>query len=205
MSKAEVVFKKELEYISSKGIKDFVLKCFEELTPDYFWDFTASSSQLHHPRVSNKKHGLVLHTKLCVWWGRKLADSFNFKNIDVIVASLLLHDLQKFGKILDKNNKPTLAEYASSHGPMISMQMEKLYVPSKIKKDLWRDINTITTCIALHMGRWTDETLSLSWSQSETRDKDNVPINIVHLADYCASRKVDDELEKLDNYKFTEE
>ena len=70
--KAELVFKKELEYIKSLGIKNFTLKCFDALTSDYFWNFTASSTQTHHPKVSNKEHGLVLHTKLCVWCSRKL-------------------------------------------------------------------------------------------------------------------------------------
>ena len=103
-NKAELVFAEELKYIQSSGIKAFTLNCFKELTADYFWDFTASSSQKHHPKVSNKKHGIVIHTKLCVWWGRKLADNFGVKDLDVITSALLLHDLQKFGKKLDENN-----------------------------------------------------------------------------------------------------
>ncbi len=66
--KAEVVFADELKYIKSENVKEYVLKCFEKLTPDYFWEGQSSSSGKFHPAVANKEHGLVLHTKLCVWW-----------------------------------------------------------------------------------------------------------------------------------------
>ena len=203
--KAELVFSEELEYIKSTAIKSFTLKCFEELTPDYFWDFTASSSQKHHPKVSNKQHGIVIHTKLCVWWGRKLTESFKVENLDAVISSLLLHDLQKFGKVLDHTNKPTLAEYWGSHGPMLSSQIENLYKDLKMNDDVKAHINAITICIALHMGIWTNDSLAVKWSQGITASKYeyiNDISHIVHLADYCASRQCDKKMQELDNYKF---
>jgi len=211
MSRAEVVFKEELKYIKSLAIKSFTLKCFNDLTPDYFWDFTASSTQKHHPKVSNKKHGIVLHTKLCVWWGRKLADNFDVKNLDIIVSALLLHDLQKFGKTLDKNNKPTLAEYWGTHGPILAVQIENLYKNVTVNDVVKYHIDEIVTCIALHMGRFTNEKLSLPWMKEYVDDgtsfvgEQEQLIQIVQLADYCASRKIDTKIEELDNYKFPKE
>lgn len=199
--RAKIVFKEELEYIKSAAIKAFTLKCFDELTADYFWDFTASSSQKHHPKVSNKDHGLVIHVKLCVWWGRKLAESFNCDLLDIIISSLLLHDLQKFGKMLDKNKKPTLADYSFTHGPLLAVQIENLYNKANINDSVKDDINTIVACVALHMGIWTNKSLSLSWKELP-REIDKQLVDIVHLADYCASRKVDEKIEELDNYKF---
>ncbi len=202
-AKAGIVFKNELKYIKSSAIKNFTLKCFDELTPDYFWDFTASSTQKNHPKVSNKEHGLVLHIKLCVWWGRKLAESFNVNNLDVVISSLLLHDLQKFGTKLDKNNRPTLARYSETHGPLLAAQIENIYDNNNINEEIKEDINTIVICVALHMGRWTNNSLSLSWKKS-LRESDDKLINIVQLADYCASKKIDVKMEELDNYKFPE-
>jgi len=201
MSKVEVVFEEELNYISSYPISDFVVKCFNDLVPDYFWDFSASSSHKYHPKISNIKHGLVLHTKLCVWWGRKIADSFGDINTDIIVASLLLHDLQKFGQSLDENNKPTLAQYASSHGPILAAQLENVFDGAKINDDVKRDIDTIITCVALHMGRWTNEPLSVSWREFD-REEDDQLVRIVHLADFVASKKIDEKLEELNNWKM---
>lgn len=210
--KAELVFKEELEYIKSPAIKSFTLKCFKELTPDYFWDFTASSTQKYHPKVSNKKHGIVIHTKLCVWWGRKLADNFGVKDLDIIVSALLLHDLQKFGKMLDKNdNKPTLAEYWGTHGPILAVQIESLYKDVNINDDVKNHIHTIVMCIALHMGRFTNEKLSSPWKELPLDDgtpfvgDQEQLIQIVQLADYCASSKVDDKLEELDKWEFLKE
>jgi hypothetical protein len=208
--KAEIVFIEELLYIKHPGIKDFTIKCFEKFTSDYFWDFTASSSQKHHPKVSNKKHGIILHTKLCVWWGRKLADNFDVKDLDVIVSALLLHDLQKFGKMLDKDNKPTLAEYWGTHGPMLAVQIESLYNNVTINDGIRGDINAIITCIALHMGRFTNEKLSLPWIKEYVDDgtpyvgTEEKCIEIVQMADYCASRQCDTKMEELDKWEFPE-
>ena len=207
--KAEIVFAEELEYIKHQGVKDFTLKCFDKFTPDYFWDFTASSTQKYHPKVSNKKHGIVLHTKLCVWWGIELANNFNVKDLDVIVSALLLHDLQKFGTVLNLyNGQPTLAEYWGTHGPMLAIQIEGLYKDVNINTDVKNYINAIVTCIALHMGRFTNEKLSLPWIKEYVDDgtpfvgTEEKWIEIVQMADYCASRQSDVKMQELDNYKF---
>ena len=54
------------------------------------------------------------------------------------------------------------------------------------------------------MGRWTNESLSLSWKKFP-RESDKKLIQIIQLADYCASRQSDTKMEELDNYKFPEE
>jgi len=91
--KAQLVFAEELAYIKSDSVRGYVLECFKELTPDYFWDGPASSSGRFHPDVANKEHGLVLHTKLCVWWGRKLAETYNCeKDMDYRFLRFLLRN-----------------------------------------------------------------------------------------------------------------
>ncbi len=206
MTKAEVVFKEELEYIDAKSIRDVVVKCFDELAADYFWDFTASSTQLHHPRVCNKKHGLVIHTKLCVWWARKFAQAFDQKNIDIAVASLLLHDIQKFGKILTPEGTPSLAEYSSTHGPLLAMQIEKLYSNVKVHEKTINDVRHIACCVAKHMGRFTDESLALAWTDylQDLEGENDFTSTIVEFSNYASSREVDKKFKEFDNYKFPE-
>ena len=196
---AELIFKEELVYIKSDDTKQFVLDCFEELTPDYFWETAASSSGKYHPKIANRKHGLIVHVKLCVWWGRKLAESFYKYDMDVIVAALLLHDLQKFGLEMSVHDgKSTLANYTSTHGMLLAVQMRQL-LKDQGKTVGFGKLETITACVGLHMGRWTDELLGDKWIK-EYRDNNNV--HIVQLADYCASRKVGAKMEELNRWEF---
>ncbi len=204
--KAEVVFKDEIKYIKSDNVRKYLLECFKKLTPDYFWDGQASSSGKFHPAIANRKHGLVLHTKLCVWWGRKLAQTYNCEDkIDEIVASLLLHDLQKFGTAMSLyDGKPTLAEYSSTHGPILAIQLERILIDmfdiEELEKDERIQLFSISSSVALHMGRWTNEDLSFAWIK--TSWKENDVVKVVHMADYCASRKVDEKIDELDKYDF---
>ena len=197
-NRAKEVFKEELALIGSEYIKTFVLECFGHLTPDYFWEVAASSSGNHHPKIVNKKYGLIIHTKLCVWWGRKISEAFYEVEQDVIIAALLLHDLQKFGQIMD-NGKPTLAGYTSSHGPMLAMQIEQLC--SRLSHSVHGFRETIIAAISLHMGKWTDESLGKKW---EDGYRDNNNVKVVCLADYIASRKFEDVYDKLDALTFGE-
>jgi hypothetical protein len=211
--KAELVFEEELKEITEPNVKRFVLKCFEELTPDYFWDAPASSSGLHHPEISNGKHGLVRHVKLVCWWGKKLEEAMadqsvflhsTYKSRDAIIAACLLHDLQKFGTVM-KDGKPTLPNYASTHGALLALQMEDIYNNFKIESedgsgpyhdniDKW--LKSVVSAVGLHMGRWSETRLT------EHRYGPSLETRIVHLADYCASKKVDDKTRRLEEWEF---
>lgn len=200
MNKAEIVFKEELDLIKSAYIKEFVLVCFENLTPDYFWEVGASSSGKHHPQIANREHGLIIHTKLCVWWGRKLSECFHRTELDVIIAACLLHDLQKFGQIMD-DGKPTLANYTSTHGVMLAIQMEQLC--KKLEKSYDHGfISVIIAAVALHMGIFTDASLGHKFN-NEYGDNNNV--KIVHLADMVASRKTEDLYDGLAKWEYPKE
>lgn len=202
--KAEVVFKDELDYIENDEIKSFVLDMFKNFTSDYFWDGAASSSGIHHPKISNKKHGLVLHTKLAVWWGRKLFESMSHVcetfSLDVVIAALLLHDLQKFGATLNDDGTPSLNDYAGSHGIVLSEHLEIFLKYDTKYSDIQDEIGRIILAIALHMGRWTNMSLDVGWSDRIVGE--GTESQIVHMADYCASRKVDDKIAELDKYDF---
>lgn len=206
--KAILVFGEELGYIKSESILEFVLECFNKLTPDYFWEGVSSSSGRFHPAVSNKEHGLVIHTKLCVWWARKLYETMCKcgTNTDAVIAACLLHDLQKFGTVLNDDSSPTLANYSSTHGVVLALQLEKLHKQFLVKNDNHHyydaTVAKIANCVALHMGRWTEEDISSKWKHNGTCDEE---VEIVHMADYCASRKVDVKMDELNKWQFPKE
>jgi len=72
MTRVETEFKWELQSIHDENIRNFVVKCFDELCPDYFWTVPCSTSGKYHPQISLGEGGLVRHTKLAVWWGLHL-------------------------------------------------------------------------------------------------------------------------------------
>lgn len=203
--KAKLVFEEELAYIKNEQIRAFVIEGFHRFTPDYFWDGPASSTGKHHPKISNKKHGLVLHTKLCVWWARKLHQTLyaGETDLDVCIAACLLHDLQKFGTTLNEDGSPTLPQYASTHGVLLAMQLEDIDSSSTSFCIIKDEIQFIIDAVAMHMGQWTNEKIRGKWY--EDNDCIEEEMLVVHLADYCASKKVYEKMDKLDKWEFPKE
>ncbi len=198
--KAKIIFKDELCLIKDPDIVNLVNLCFENLTPEYFWEAPASSSSLHHPTISNKKGGVVLHTKLAVWWGMQLFHAHPQSDIEIITAALLLHDLQKFGPTYDNNyNKESKSAYGKNHGLILANYIEELIEGnsslSRIKDLGICTFDIITASIALHMGIWTGE---VSNGRTYSQYENDINVKIVHLADYISSRKVDGKLREMD-------
>jgi hypothetical protein len=202
--KARLVFEEELNYIKNDRIRNFVLEGFHRFTPDYFWDVAASSTGRNHPKISNKKHGLVLHTKLCVWWGRKLWESMYKEqaDLDVVIAACLLHDLQKFGTTLNEDGSPTLPKYTSTHGVLLAIQLEDIQESVIAFGSIKNEIELIISSVAMHMGRWSNQNIDSKWAKRHDNCEEML---LVHLADYCASRKADTKMDALEEWEFPKE
>jgi len=193
--KAEEVFAYELSLIENSEINNFVLKCFDKFCPDYFWTCPCSTSGKYHPQVSLGKGGLVRHTKLAVWWGiellRALDDESGLKDIptlqDEIIATLLLHDMIKNGKGLNPNGRPLESGVTGTHGVILT---KKIKDHPDVYLDNDNSFYRILTGICCHMGIWT--TNSMCRPNSVINPQHKVFANLIHLADYCASRKVDE-------------
>ena len=199
-SKVEIVFAKELKLIKSEDIKEFVIVFFEEICPDYFWTCPASTSGKYHPKISLGKGGLVRHTKLAVWWGiellRALEQSPELSSVSVdtlqdeVIAALLMHDMIKNGKgINSKGFSVEGPKVTGTHGVTLAEKINEL-----IDND--HTYSLIVQGIASHMGVWTTDE-----SQRPHKIKDD-PIaqafaQLIHLADYCASRKVNDAVKNI--------
>lgn len=197
---AERYFAEELAYIQNKEIKDFVLNVFDKLVPDYFWTVPCSTSSKYHPKVSLGVGGLVRHTKLAVWWGIELSRAMSLESRhDEIVATLLLHDLIKNGKGLDVNGNKLDDSVSGTHGVTLANRIMREILPHHVDSTddpffrmLWG--------IAGHMGIWTTDT---KYQPINIEDSDRRTFaNLIHLADYCASRKVDAEMLKLSELKI---
>ena len=198
--KVETIFQKELSLIHDKTIKQFVIDCFDKLCPDYFWTCPCSTTGKYHPQVSLGVGGLVRHTKLAVWWGLELAKAMELEKYhDEIVATLLLHDMIKNGKGLNAKGYPLDRGVTGTHGVTLAEKIVELDLVPTISESSVR----ILAGIALHMGIWTTKrynTIDVAGLESF--------IDLIHLADYCASRKVDEIYYKLETeitYDFIKE
>lgn len=195
MPDASEVFADELKLIKSQEVRDFVLRVFDTMTPDYFWTCPASTSGKYHPQVSLGEGGLVRHTKLAVWWGVELMRMYDPtpEQYDAVVAALILHDLRKNGDRL-VNGRPTLKNCVNIHGNMLAGDIETQMFPPGVK--IGSVYEMILAGIAYHMGRWTDPDWKNCTGFSEEWEDEWIT-RIVHMADYCASRKVDAKTKEL--------
>ena len=204
--KCEKVFKKELDLIENAEIYDFVLECFDKFCPDYFWTAPSSTTGKWHPKYAQGKGGIVRHTKSAVWWGLELMKPFSIpeEHKSVIVAALILHDLRKNGDSLEEKAEKGY-EITKTHGVDLAKKiiedrgLSNYYTTSPE----WK--LQITRAIASHMGPWSEpltaspvmirqaflkQSSGLIFSEAESI-KEQIAL-IVHLADFCASRKVDE-------------
>ncbi len=210
MTKAETIFAYELSLIHDNSIKQFVIDCFDKLCPDYFWTCPCSTTGKYHPQVSLGVGGLVRHTKLAVWWGIELLralvlgsspgfeDMLPFQLQDEIIATLLLHDMIKNGKGLNAQGRPLEKGVTGTHGVTLANKIgdECFTVPEEIEASCYR----ILTGIACHMGIWTTDPEYRP--NCETLDYTHKAFaNLIHLADYAASRKVNEIYLELENEK----
>lgn len=203
--KAEEVFADELRKIRDSKIKNFVIAVFEKLCPDYFWTVPCSTSDKYHPQVSLGVGGLIRHTKLAVWWGleliRALGSSPDLKSIptvqlqDEVIATLLLHDLIKNGKGLGPDGHPLESGITGTHGVTLANKIMLTVLFQHVNSDD-SPFFRIVWGIAGHMGIWTTDPVYRPENIEGTERK--AFANLIHLADYCASRKVNDIYSKLE-------
>lgn len=170
----KVFFAKEIRLIRDEPTRGFVEKMLDKV-PQYFFTIPASSTGKYHPAYALGKGGLARHVRSAVWIAIELSrmEDYTPKEVDIIVASLLLHDCLKNGR---ENGGATLTEH-----PILMSKFIRDEFPDEKPECL----DDILSCIETHMGRWTvnykgEKVLK----EPETRLQ-----KLVHLADYIASRR----------------
>ncbi len=190
------IFTHELSLIKNDKIMQFVIDVFDKLCPDYFWTCPCSTSGKYHPQVSLGLSGLVRHTKLAVWWGIELLKAIGrspeLRNIppihlqNEVIATLLLHDMIKNGRGLNAQGRPLEKGVTGTHGVTLAEKLRDGLIDGTFH--LGFEHRRILMGIAMHMGIWTTK-VYITADEPKGWEKF---IDLIHLADYCASCKVDE-------------
>jgi len=189
------IFADELAKIHDSSIKDFVVEVFELMCPEYFWTVAASTTGKYHPLVSIGRHGLIRHVKLAVYWGELFCvmhEDTTEEMVCQVIASLLIHDILKNGKILTSGGMPKHRELTMTHGVDLGKELikhkRKLMKASNISP---RSFRRITCGVSAHMGKWTHDKYSKFKPTAILNKQDRLVAEIVHLADFTSAQKVD--------------
>ena len=195
------VFADELAKIHDSSIRDFVIEVYEVICPDYFWTVAASTTGKYHPLVSIGRHGLIRHVKLAVWWGELFClmyENITEEMICQVIASLLIHDILKNGKVLTAGGMPKHIEITRTHGvdlgKALKRHKQKLIKLSGISA---RSFRRIQRGVSGHMGKWTHEKYERYKPSEIINKQDQLVAEIVHMADFASAQKVDSFMDNL--------
>jgi putative nucleotidyltransferase with HDIG domain len=168
----------ELNQIADKQIKAFTEHVLGK-APEYFWQVPSSSSGKYHPEQSNGEGGLIRHTRATVYFAVKLCDVYSVTGTmkDCVISACILHDIVKYGEPKQshttKNHDYEGALFVKKHGEEFGLNTDAL--------------TTITSCIAWHMGRWTD--MSGRNKSKVFPGEYSTEQMITHLADVISAQK----------------
>jgi HD superfamily phosphodiesterase len=181
-AKIESIFKDELSLITIDNLQKLVVDVMINLNDDFF-NIPTSSTGKYHPIYCNKKHGLLLHTKLVVAYAIQMIEAYygNDKDINfhtsIIISACLLHDIGK--KARYQNYK----EEYENH-PLIASE---LFVTTYNNQTLFYTIDNdiimmIVNCINFHGGLWTPEEIKKPIQDYTLHEM------IIYTSDFLASR-----------------
>lgn len=161
--------------IKHEVVKAFTVKALND-APYIFWTIPASSSGKHHPKLAQDEAGLIRHTLAALYFGRELCIAYglNSDECDVVKSALILHDVAK-----------ALAE---PHDIVYATKL-RWYAREEYDHPL---VLSVIDCVRWHMGRWATGSTACQPAErgSKVYPKDfSILEQVVHLADYAASRK----------------
>lgn len=173
-------FEKELETIEDMHLREFTRFALSN-APKYFCTIGASSSGKYHPQFSQGEGGLVRHTKAVLMFCNELLNMSPYYELpplwkDYARVACLLHDICKYGET-EEMDKTQYADHAIN-GSIYVDKMWGLFHSTEEEIYLELAPELITHAIMCHMGRWS----------KENQRPINIIDNVVHLADYVASR-----------------
>ena len=167
-------FEKELSYIKDDNLREFVENILDG-TGDWFYHDPASTSGKYHPKFALGDGGLLRHTRAVVYWVQELSRtelfSVNERQVELLTAAAILHDIRKH---------TATGNYIANHARASSnMIVETQHKHTDLLSE--EDAKYIAEAVSTHMGVW------------GVKDGERKPMSdsekLLHLADYCASRK----------------
>lgn len=198
--KAEI-FKTELKTIKSQKIRNFAILLLNE-APDYFYYEPASSTGKYHPKYALGERGLVRHTKAVARFYNHIVSLEQYRNKlqdneeDLGRVACLIHDALKYGDQKEYQDKIDSGKkaYTCVDHPIRAAEYIKLRKNDSELTDY--EIACLMKAVSSHMGEWNTDR---SKKEILPRPKEFLQ-EIVHLADYLASRK-DLDVDFRDDYE----
>ena len=187
-------FKGSFQLINNLQVRKFA-QWITRNAPDYFFEIPASSTSKYHPKYALKDGGLVLHTLSTIVFANHLFPLYEFNQLeqDLIIASLIIHDMAKNGIEIENGKAIKQSEYTiATHPIAICEYVEYLY---KTSPDVDEDIiyvfnnywGVIKGNIMSHMGKWNTD------YKDKTKEVLPKPVTnsqkFVSLCDYLGSRR----------------
>ena len=185
-------FKGSFQLIHNLQVRKFA-QWITRNAPDYFFEIPASSTSKYHPRYALKSGGLVLHTLSTIIFANHLFPLYNFNQLeqDLIIASLIMHDMAKNGIKIENGKAVQKSNYTMATHPIVICEyVEYLYKTSdEVDEDIIYVFNNywdiIKGNVQSHMGKWNkDKTGNEILPLPATREQ-----FFVHLCDFLSSRK----------------
>lgn len=169
-----------LQTVNMPKLQEFARHMWNH-APDYFFVIPASVSGKHHAEWSTGMGGLIRHVMMGAKVAQDLARTFGLtaEEKDLAVVAMLGHDILKYGFDFNKQYMPMHPFLPRVHyGSEKSPAFVGMFAYSE-------EFETIMRAIERHMGSIaTGEWTSVAGVKPET------PLEqVVHLADYVASRK----------------
>lgn len=173
----------------------FALELLEEI-PEWFWTEPASSTGKHHPEHDLGEGGLARHSLMVYRWLKMLLEA-NEQDLSDFVPGMcfaaLFHDCCKRGIPGTPLAEHTLFEHPILAAKFVLDRAEKFAKENKDfidktaddEESFKHDVAVAISAIETHMGKF-----NTSKHSEVVLPKPKTPIQfMVHLADYCASRK----------------
>jgi len=142
-------------------LEEFTLTALLQ-APDSYWEIPASTTSKHHPPQSNGEGGLVRHVLAGLYFIKEFCTAYSATQdeCDCCIAAMVLHDV---GKAI---GHPHDVVWASVLSPTNELT------------------KTAINAVRFHMGKWSTDIGNKTFPEDFSRIE-----QIVHLADYAASRK----------------
>lgn len=172
-----------LNTFENDDIKNFAIVLLDNL-PEYIWRVPASSTGKYHPAYSLGEGGLMRHQIAVVRLLNFFLELEQYNKIipsrerDLLRVAGLIHDGRKSGSQSDYER----SKYTKFDHPLQMATVIRSYDGKYLNHD---EIELIAHCIESHMGSW-----NVDKKTGECLPKpEDLYQELVHLADYLASRK----------------
>lgn len=172
-----------LNTFENDDIKDFAIVLLDNL-PEYIWHVGASSTGKYHPAYSLGEGGLMRHQVAVVRFLNFFLELEQYNKAipsrerDLLRVAGLIHDGRKSGSQSDYER----SKYTKFDHPAQMAAVVRSYGGKYLNHE---EIELIAHCIESHMGSW-----NVDKKTGECLPKpEDLYQELVHLADYLASRK----------------